>query len=160
MSSITGEPQVLVAAHSPGALSGPWPVGVRGLLTALGMLAALGIRAADRSVGPGAGAVCNVTPRLVIDPNTAPPVVLGALPHVGPSMVRKLVEQRELRPFASMEDMRRRVRGLGPATMARLAPHLQISPGRDRIPDAQDTVVPSIPSRRDLAQGPVSTRPR
>ena len=61
--------------------------------------------------------------------------MLGALPHVGPSLVKKLVEQREVRPFASIEDLRRRVRGLGPATMARLAPHLRIAPGRDLIPD-------------------------
>src|SRR4051812_1149008 len=121
-----------------GASSGPWPVGVRGLLTVLGMLAALGLRMADRGVGPGSRVACRPAPVLVLDPNTAPPAVLGALPHVGPSLVKKLVEQRELRPFASIADMRRRVRGLGPVTMARLAPHLRIASGRDLIPGSQD----------------------
>src|SRR3954453_22549865 len=120
MFSRSDRPRDGISAPSWGASSGPWPVGVRGLLTVLGMLAALGVRMADRGVGPGSRVACKPAPVLVLDPNTAPPAVLGALPHVGPSLVKKLVAQREVRPFASIEDMRRRVRGMGPATMARL----------------------------------------
>ena len=148
-------------AGPPSAASfGPWPVGVRGLLTVLGILAALALHPAHRVVGTGSRIALKATPVLIIDPNTAPAAVLGALPHVGPSLVKKLVEQREVRPFASIEDLRRRVRGLGPATMARLAPHLRIAPGRDLIPDPEDAVVASIPSGSEPDRGRVSTRPR
>ena len=102
MFSRSDRPRDCISAPSWGASSGPWPVGVRGLLTVLGMLAALGLRMADRGVGPGSRVACKPAPVLVLDPNTAPPAVLGALPHVGPSLVKKLVEQRELRPFASI----------------------------------------------------------
>src|SRR3954470_20116621 len=83
---------------SSDASFGPWPVGVRGLLTVLGILAALGLCAVDRGVGAGSRVALKATPVLVIDPNTAPPAVLGALPHVGPSLVKKLVEQRAIQP--------------------------------------------------------------
>jgi len=126
----------------------------------LGILAALGLCAADRGVGAGSRVALKATPVLVIDPNTAPPAVLGALPHVGPSLVKKLVEQRAIHPFVSIDDLRRRVRGLGPATMARLAPHLHIAPGRDLIPDPEDPVVASIPSGSEPGRGRVSARPR
>ena len=147
------------AGPSSAASFGPWPVGVRGLLTALGMLAALALRAADRDLGLGSHAAYKPAPVLVLDPNTAPPAVLGALPHVGPSLVRKLVEQREVRPFSSIEDMRRRVRGLGPATMARLALHLRIAHGRDPIDGPEDPVVVSIRSGSDLTRVSKLTRP-
>jgi competence protein ComEA len=75
---------------------------------------------------------------LVVDPNSAPPEVLGALPHVGGALVKKIVEQREIGPFQSLGDLRRRVRGLGPATLARLAPHLRIGPSRQLDPLQED----------------------
>ena len=45
----------------------------------------------------------DVVPRkaraLRLDPNTVPPEVLTALPHVGPSLVNRWVTAREERPF-------------------------------------------------------------
>jgi competence protein ComEA len=160
MFSVPDDRPVGVAGGLKGPSPVPWPIGVRGLLTVLGLFAALGLRSFDRGVGTGAGAMCKVAPRLVLDPNTAPPEVLGALPHVGPSLVRKLVEQRALRPFASMNDMRKRVRGLGPATMARLGPHLRIRPTEDPGPGRHDPAIPARPVGPELAQVPGYGNPR
>ncbi len=64
--------------------------------------------------------------RLVVDPNVAPLEVLLALPSVGPVLAGKIVTERERRPFESLEDLDRRVDGVGPATMAALSPHLHV----------------------------------
>jgi hypothetical protein len=160
MFSLPDDPPVGVAARSSGPAPGPWPIGVRVLLTALGLVAALGLRLADRGVASGVGAACKVAPRLVIDPNTAPPGVLAALPHVGPALVRKLIEQRQVRPFASMGDMRRRVRGLGPATLARLGPYLRIGPPGGRSPGPQNTADLPGPDGTELAQASREAKPR
>jgi competence protein ComEA len=69
-------------------------------------------------------------PDLVVDPNTAPAEVLSALPKVGPVLLRHLIAARQERPFESLDDMDRRVRGIGPATLAALRPHLRIGPSR------------------------------
>jgi len=65
---------------------------------------------------------------LKVDPNTVPPHVLEALPQVGPAMVGRIVSERDIRTFNSIADLRR-VRGFGPATMARLSRHLVIGEG-------------------------------
>jgi competence protein ComEA len=159
MFSMPDDRPVGVAGGLKGPSPVPWPIGVRGLLTVLCVSAALGLRSFDRGVGTGTGAACKVAPRLVVDPNTAPPEVLAALPHVGPSLVRKLVEQRELRPFASMEDMRRRVRGFGPVTLARLAPHLRIRPPEGQRPVPVTTAGRPGPDGTELAQSSPRARP-
>jgi competence protein ComEA len=93
-------------------------------------------------------------PVLVIDPNTAPASVLEALPHVGPSLVKQLIEQRQRLPFESIEEMRQRVRGLGPVMMARLAPHLRIKPSSQSSADSVVLKSLSTPGQPKLAQGP------
>src|SRR4051812_2788583 len=65
-------------------------------------------------------------PDLVIDPNTAPPGVLLALPRLGPALVGRIVEAREKAPFASIRDLDDRVKGIGPATVEALKPYLRI----------------------------------
>jgi competence protein ComEA len=67
-------------------------------------------------------------PRLVVDPNTAPPAVLAALPSLGPGRVRAIVAAREAAPFRSLEDLDARVKGVGPATMAAIRPYLEVRP--------------------------------
>jgi DNA uptake protein ComE-like DNA-binding protein len=62
---------------------------------------------------------------LRLDPNTVPPEVLTALPHVGASLVDRWVKAREERPFRSLEDARARVRGLGVATLGQIAPYFE-----------------------------------
>ena len=105
-----------------------WTVAGRLWLTTLGALAALGLIAA-RGSGPSDGPI-DPAPRLIVDPNTAPPVVLAALPHLGPAMVGRIVAEREKAPFRSLEDLDARVRGIGPATAASLRPFLQIEAAR------------------------------
>jgi competence protein ComEA len=130
----------------------PWSAGARGLLGGLGILAALALRMAIHSAEPGPGTSYPLAPVLVVDPNTAPAGVLEALPHVGPSLVRKLVEQRQIRPFDSISDLRQRVRGLGPSTMALLSPYLRIEPRRKPITSQQDAKMVAIPGMSELPE--------
>jgi competence protein ComEA len=119
------------------------------LLAILVLGAGLGLRVAhDRS---SSRRMARPAPRLVVDPNTAPSYVLQALPQIGPALGSRIAEQRALRPFDSVQDLRKRVRGLGPATLARLAPHLRI-PSAKKInvgvertaPTSTTTVLPRI----------------
>jgi hypothetical protein len=65
---------------------------------------------------------------LVVDPNTAPPEVLMALPRLGPVLAGRIVSERRQAPFTSLDDLDARVRGIGPATVAALTPYLRIGP--------------------------------
>jgi hypothetical protein len=101
----------------------PWPVGVRRVLAGAAILAAMALALASRLDPPSSAETFAIAPELVVDPNTAPPHVLTALPHIGPTLVRALLAAREDRPFPSLEDAQDRVRGLGPATLVQIAPH-------------------------------------
>ncbi len=63
-----------------------------------------------------------------VDPNTAPPEVLGALPRLGPTLVGAIVAERRMAPLRSLDDLDRRVRRVGPATVAALRPYLRFEP--------------------------------
>jgi competence protein ComEA len=156
MSSIASTP--LDQASAPAAHAErlcPWPVSVRVLLIVVTMIGAVGLRTASLRLGRESRGPFRAAPVLVVDPNSAPPAVLGALPHVGGALVKKIVEQREIRPFQSLGDLRHRVRGLGPATLARLAPHLRIGPSGQPDPSQEDDhpLIAAIPSPTTLAQG-------
>ena len=140
--------------------SWPWPVHTRLLLAVFVLIAGVGLRVGVHSAGCDARTASRLVPVLVIDPNTAPASVLEALPHVGPSLVQKLIEQREVRPFVSTDDLRRRVRGLGPATMARLAPYLKIRPTREHSVATEDAVASPVPVTPRLARMPNSLSSR
>ncbi len=59
-----------------------------------------------------------------LDPNVAEVVELRRLPGVGPATAEAIVRSREADgPFVGPDDLER-VRGIGPATVAKLAPHL------------------------------------
>jgi competence protein ComEA len=64
-------------------------------------------------------------PQLLIDVNTAPIGVLNALPGIGPARAQAIVDERSKRPFESLQDLDRRVVGIGPATIRALTPFLQ-----------------------------------
>jgi competence ComEA-like helix-hairpin-helix protein len=72
-----------------------------------------------------------------IDPNRATSVELDRLPGVGPSTADAIVRSRDQEgPFGRPEDLTR-VRGIGPATVARIADHLDFTTpvlGRARAP--------------------------
>ena len=124
----------------------PWPMSVRVFLIVVTMIGVVALRTSSLGLGREACGPFRPVPVLVIDPNSAPPEVLGALPQVGGALVKKIVEQREIRPFQSLDDLRRRVRGLGPATLARLQPHLRIGPSGQPSPTQDDR---SSVDRRD-----------
>src|SRR5580692_10260621 len=91
-----------------------WNRAARGLLASLAILMALGLAWSSR-VAPVEPAPL---PSLVVDANNVPLPVLMALPGLGPALSGRIVEARESRPFASIEDFDRRVKGIGPAKVA------------------------------------------
>jgi competence protein ComEA len=106
------------------AVTWPWPVGARGVLAAAVIFAAMGMAMSNRFDRSSSDGAFIAAPDLVVDPNTAPAQVLTALPHIGPALIREMVSARDDRPFSSLEDAGDRVRGLGPATLAQIAPYL------------------------------------
>ncbi len=65
---------------------------------------------------------------LAVDPNTVPGTVLEALPGIGPVRAAAIVSAREVRPFRSLADLDKRVKGIGPVTAAALKPFLRFEP--------------------------------
>lgn len=64
-----------------------------------------------------------------LDPNTASEEELDRLPGIGPAAARAIVASRIAEgPFGDVGALTR-VRGIGPATVERLAPHLALGPG-------------------------------
>jgi competence protein ComEA len=102
-----------------------WPAGARVLLAGLVLAAGMGLAVAgweDRATSEKVAE----PPEFVLDVNHAPLRALTALPHLGPTLASRLVEARAEGRFSSLEDVRVRVRGIGPITLARIAPHLRI----------------------------------
>ena len=98
-----------------------WAGPIRGLLVAGSLAGSIGLGfVAERADGPVPGAST-----LVVDPNAAPPGVLLALPRLGPALVGRIVEARRRGRFRSAADLDARVRGIGPATIQGLRPHLR-----------------------------------
>jgi hypothetical protein len=109
----------------PSSLPWHWPLGARRLLAILILIAAIAISSSGRGY-QAEDSPRNPVPDLILDVNTAPARVLGALPHIGPALVRKWTAAREQRPFESLDDLQARVKGLGPVGMARIAPHIRV----------------------------------
>jgi competence protein ComEA len=134
--------------------SSVWPASLRGFLAAVTVTTALGLGVASRSVRSSSDGGSAEFPDLVLDPNAAPRQVLMALPHAGPTLVARLVEAREARPFASAEDARHRVIGLGPTTVAKLAPHLRFhtASGPVRHDDANTLDWQAVVAKKPVAR--------
>ncbi len=65
-------------------------------------------------------------PSARIDPNTADVTALMELPGIGPALAARIVEDRLLNgPYGAAQDLQR-VRGIGPATVARLRDRLAL----------------------------------
>ena len=60
-----------------------------------------------------------------IDISTAPAEELRRIPGIGPGLAAAILRERESRPFGSVAGLDR-VRGIGPATLERLAPHVTV----------------------------------
>lgn len=104
----------LAIGESPGASPGP--------------SAALELRdASSEALSEAERRAAPLAPGERLDPNRASAVELDRLPGVGASTASALVRDREARgPYRSPQDLLR-VPGVGPATLARLAPHLDLS---------------------------------
>jgi len=59
-----------------------------------------------------------------LDPNTATLAQLDTLPGIGPTLGKRIIDERERQPFASAEEMRR-VKGIGPKTLEKIRPYLR-----------------------------------
>lgn len=64
-------------------------------------------------------------PGFFVDPNTANLAALDALPGIGPVLGQRIIDARKDEPFASPEDLDRRVRGIGPKILERIRPFLR-----------------------------------
>jgi len=137
-----------------------WPVAARALLAASAIAAALALAVASQSVPRSAGEGIVVAPDLLLDLNTAPPGVLETLPHVGRTLVRQLVAARDVRPLASLEDAGSRVRGLGPATLAQIAPYLRFEPSAQLGLEDLDNPPGDRPAVKSRASRRKTTRSR
>jgi competence protein ComEA len=63
---------------------------------------------------------------LRLDPNRADARALEALPGIGPARAAAIVAERERTPFREVADLRR-VPGIGPVTLRRIEPWLEIA---------------------------------
>ena len=99
-----------------------WTAPARGLLLVLAI--PLGLRFLAQ---PGSVAHDPVAswPDLAVDANTAPVAVLEALPGLGPALVGRIDSARRAEPFRSLDDLDRRVKGIGPAKASALRPFLR-----------------------------------
>ena len=106
----------------------------------------------SRTTRPSSQSPRDVTPRPLVDLDTASATTIEALPWIGPALAARIVESRErCGPFGSMEALTR-VYGIGEGMSKRLAPHVTFStPSRPM--DAARTPVCSR-----AAKGAASTR--
>ena len=105
-----------------------WPEGARVLLALVAIMAAIGLALGRRELTRGSASGVVVS-ELKLDPSTAMPGALAALPRIGPALARRIVAARADGPFRSPTDLRARVRGIGPATWARIEPYLRFDAG-------------------------------
>ena len=61
-----------------------------------------------------------------LDLNSASMAELEALPGIGAAKAAAIIEERQVRPFADVDDLER-VRGIGPALLAELRPQVTVS---------------------------------
>lgn len=131
------------------------------LLAVLAIAAAVGLMAGRRNRAPGAPPSEVVTAELRLDPNTATPEALATLPSIGPTLARRIAEARADGPFRSPEEIRARVRGIGPATLARIEPYLRIEavPQFGPRPDSPEVVIADAATNAGERTAPPSRKP-
>jgi competence protein ComEA len=128
------------------------------LLGVLAISAAVGLALGKRELTRGGESVAAAS-ELKLDPSTATPEALAALPHIGPTLARRIAEARADGPFRSPADLRARVRGIGPATLAQIEPYLRFELGAPAKPTPDGRAiaivdasgkpgVPTVPSSR------------
>jgi DNA uptake protein ComE-like DNA-binding protein len=69
-----------------------------------------------------------------VDINSADWPELSQLPEIGETLARRIIEARATGgPFQSNDDMQRRVPGLGPKTLERIRPYLEVRHEDDTV---------------------------
>jgi len=63
-----------------------------------------------------------------IDPNRADSASLTRLPGIGPALAARIVAERERNGRFDSPEALRRVRGIGPKTLERIRPFLEVAP--------------------------------
>jgi competence protein ComEA len=76
-----------------------------------------------RLVAALAAAFALAGPAGAADANTASRAELESIPGIGPAMAGRILEERDRRPFAGWDDLRRRVKGIGAARAGALSAH-------------------------------------
>lgn len=66
-----------------------------------------------------------ITPTGPIELNSAGEEELRSLPGIGPVLAGRIVEARKAKPFTSVDDLRK-VKGIGPKTLEKLRPHVEV----------------------------------
>jgi hypothetical protein len=129
---VDSRPQTIETERTRLGDGGPFVslVKARFVLAAMVIAAALGLGFGGRGLEESRRVAGATVPELRLDANTVPPEVLTALPHLGSALVDRWVKAREERPFRSLEDARARVRGLGAATLAQIAPYFEDPEGQ------------------------------
>ncbi|MGO9920098.1 MAG: ComEA family DNA-binding protein [Isosphaeraceae bacterium] len=130
------------------AVAQTWPIEARTLLALAVAPMAIGLMIVCRDAGSSSRGSFASSPNLVLDANSAPPRVLEAVPTLGPALVGRFVAARAERPFSSLADARSRVRGLGPASLAQIAPYLRFETGRVARTDEVESQ-PAAGSKRE-----------
>lgn len=106
---------------------GLWSAPGRSVLTIALMVVGIVLMVVGRSDrNRDRGAAGRAAPVLVLDLNEAPIGALSALPGVGRNLARRIIADRQERPFGSPAELQERTPGVGPGTLARLAPHLRV----------------------------------
>jgi competence protein ComEA len=116
--AVSHSPQI----HPPAAA---WPHAAQ--LAAAFLLGAAAALLAVRIFQAPAGRPLNLVAAPPIDLNRAGPGELRQLPGVGPKLAQRIADERDKRPFESIEDLRR-VSGIGPKTLEKIRPFVVIKP--------------------------------
>jgi competence protein ComEA len=66
------------------------------------------------------------SPKGLVNINTAALAELQTLPGIGPKLSQRIVDERERKPFASVDDLRR-VAGIGVKTLDKLKPYVTVA---------------------------------
>ncbi|HLJ95620.1 MAG TPA: ComEA family DNA-binding protein [Gemmataceae bacterium] len=86
------------------------------------------MRPSQAPAGRGVAGKKEIQPGEQMNINLAAAADLQRLPGIGPKRAQLIVEERQKRPFASIEDLRR-VSGIGAKTLERLRPYIHVGSG-------------------------------
>ena len=94
------------------------------------------ISRAAKSAAPAKSKKEGLLTRPPININLASQAELMRLPRIGPKLSERIIEERAKGPFKSVDDLRR-VKGIGPKTLANLRPFITVGDNPPEITSAQ-----------------------